>query len=90
MTKILKNTYKVGWTKHLYIHEFCLDYNKEGTVVTVVGTVKERKRRVVATVWKCRVYESNGYWFAEKKEKLVQSFKTLNEGKKYVESNFCS
>lgn len=73
---------KVFWRKQLYVHEYCLDYSNG--VVTILGTIKQRKRSVEVTAFNYRIYYLNG-WLAEKFNKHKVTFKTLEEGKNYVE-----
>lgn len=78
-----KTELKLFWRKYTYVYEYCLDYGNG--VVTILGTVKQRKRSVEVTAFNYRVYYLNG-WLAEKINKHKVTFKTLEEGKDYVES----
>jgi hypothetical protein len=74
----------IFWRKQLYVYEYCLNYGNG--VVTILGTIKQRKRSVEVTTFNYRIYFISG-WLAEKTNKHKLTFKTLEEGKKYVESN---
>ena len=78
----MQKTANIFWRKQLYVYEYCLDYGNG--VVTILGTIKQRKRSVEVTAFDYELYYSSG-WLARKSNKHKMSFKTLEEGKDYVE-----